>query len=260
MNALLNVKYRGAIEEYNNAFQTHLQMLPVMNDPSFDPMAMGIYIKGISGVENTTYLVTTLNNAVQEKKAKTIFELMNIASQTEENLRMSRASRGSRNDQAPVRVPYVKANNYNNRSSYNYNRSGNAAGGTPYPRPFQTPQVNRFPAKANHVQFVSEVEQQYQSELHHLASTTEPDEGYGSEVDQLHVHEEQAEETASGEAPSELILNAIQQFSKFGSSNNVSPEEFEKRRQDRACFKCGRQGHFANKCPSTQFAGRKNGQ
>jgi hypothetical protein len=264
MNALLNVKYRGNIEDYNNTFQNHSQMLPVFNDASTDPITMSMYIKGISGTPGTTYLVTTLNNAIQEKKAKSIMELMIIASAAEENLRMSRSGNVSdfnnnnnrnRNNNMAIKVPYVNRGTYQSNYSGAYKPNNT---GTPYPRSFQTPQINRFPSKLNQVQFVDEIEEQYQCELNNLSQ----EDGYGSEVDQLQVHEDsKAEEQAKSgvHQEQEIVLNALQQFNKFGSNNNVSPEEFAKRRQERTCFKCGRQGHFANNCPSNQSGAPKNG-
>jgi hypothetical protein len=223
MNALLNVKYRGNIEDYNNAFQTHAQMLPILNDSSFDPITMGIYIKGISGEPRTTYLVTTLNNAVQEKKAKTIFELMNIASQTEQNLRMSRPSEfiNNRANPMPVVVPYVKANEQIRANTNSNNEAGNAVSTSTPVHGYTTPLANRVPAAVNHVRFADE--EQFESES-------------------------QDESECDNSNESDAVLKALQQFNKFCANENVLPEEFVTRRQEGSCFICGRQGHRASMC------------
>jgi hypothetical protein len=265
MNALMSVKYRGNVQEYNNAFQNHANMLPVFNDPNTEKIAMSMYIKGISGSPGTTYMVTTLNSAVQRQEVKTLMELMITASAAEENLKMSRSDNtgtsSNRGGTAAVRVPFG-ANRFGPTSSYrdasyfnNYSKS------TPYPRPFQTP-MNRNSQPQSRAANINanELDSQYESELNQLAG--QDDENCDSEAETLQIHDDEehsAESHASAQGQHEVVLNALQQFNKFqrGSEQELSPEEFAQRRLNKACFKCGRQGHFANKCPSTQQPPRK---
>jgi hypothetical protein len=254
MRAIFNIKYKGSIAEYNNSFMKHAQMLPEMNDTNFDAVSMQLYMQGITGTgPNVAYLLTTLNSAVQEKKARSVLELMNIALQTEETLRVSSSNRGDSSssgtfnqlrysNQAPSRVPFVQRFN-----QFSKPFTTSSAGSTPYQRTFQTPAPNRFQgnAKLNSVQ-------------------ADHDTDGAEEDDQVNSFEEDdssaCDDPESSEDPN-LVLNVIQEFQRY-NRNNISPEEFAKRRNEKLCYTCGRQGHFADRCPAAQsnVGNRKNGQ
>ena len=79
LSSILDCKYRGSIEGYNNAFLNHAQMLPSFDDPNVDPIIMGMYVHGIRSGSGSAYLLTVLQDAISEKRARNVMELMSIA-------------------------------------------------------------------------------------------------------------------------------------------------------------------------------------
>jgi hypothetical protein len=86
LSSLLKVRYRGSIQQYNDDFINHLQLLPSFNDPAAESLIMGIYVNGITEAPSTTYISTVIRSAIAEKKAKTITELQSVALLAESNM------------------------------------------------------------------------------------------------------------------------------------------------------------------------------
>lgn len=236
LSSILNCKYRGSIEGYNNAFLNHAQMLPSFDDPNVDPVIMGMYVNGIRSGSGSAYLLTVLQDAISEKRAKNIMELMSIAVLTENNLNFAKGSSESRNRVGqPVRVPYVP-----NGSSYK-------SSSPPY-RPPQVrsesssskPSLFYTPQKLNQLE-INEAEQLCENGREEGESAFDPE----PDVEQLRIHEEQTE------AEDPAMLLALRQFDKFKKADGqLTPEEYARRRKEQLCYRCGKPSHVAKECRS----------
>jgi hypothetical protein len=225
LESLLRISYRGNISLYNEVFLKHLVHVNTLNDSATDDVTMGIYINGIKG-PGTTYLLTTLRNAVQEKKAKNVNDLMHIALLAEANLKSSSsASVAARS--AVSAVPSVGP-------KFSGSSSSSSSGSSPFR--FRTPPRNS--GDLNVLSYESELA--VEPVLHNVQSD---DSEYKDE------NECMEEDNNVEEEDNDIFLNAIRQFNDVKKTQpNMSPEVFEQRRKNKLCFKCGRPGHFRKDC------------
>jgi hypothetical protein len=249
LTELLDCKFKGSIENYNNDFMNSLLLLPHLNNPTMDSLVMGIYSRGIRG-PNTTFVSATVLNAITKKEVSTLNELMSLALLSEQN--MKKAQGDSRGAHLPI-----SSNNHSN------NRFGNKSFSSPvrFPRPNNNYNNNFTNAKPfNSPQQLNNIgaHDQYYEE--------EEISGSNDQCDHLnHVGDEHDEDNNGGvtdgpdidDQAEDHFLNAIKLYDRAKQNNNsITPEEFDRRRRAGACFFCGDVGHMANKCPKKLNAQR----
>ena len=79
LSKLLKVRYKHLIETLNHEFLSYLQLLPEYNDSTNDKMLIGIYMNALTEATGTTYICTTLRNAIARKEINTLTELQSMA-------------------------------------------------------------------------------------------------------------------------------------------------------------------------------------
>lgn len=250
LSELLRIKYKTSIQQYNDEFTGHLQLLPSYNNPANEQLMMGIYMNGLTAVKGTTYICTVLNNAIHEKKETlTLYELQSIALLAQSNL-------GSNNRNiANTNVPFTSSyssnnsrNNYNSRPSSgysgnnnNYGRTGNSFHRTPFKPSIPSSSYNT-PAKLNNIE--SDNTSDSGDPYDELANNDEDNGDDNDETISPVIHEEPSLDTE------ELFLANIQFYDKIKQSvPSLTPEKLAERRKLNTCFRCNRTGHFIAKCP-----------
>ena len=95
LNDLLEIRYKGNIETYNNAFSDVLMLIPGLagGDEKTEQLAMGIYAKGISAAGTSLHLASAVQTAISRKEVKTMIDLMSIAQLAEQTWKMSNPGR-----------------------------------------------------------------------------------------------------------------------------------------------------------------------
>ena len=244
LNDLLDVKYKGSIEVYNNEFMNQLLFLPNLYDQNNEKFVMGLYAKGIKG-RGTTYLSNVVQNAINRGEAKNINELMSQVQLAEQSMKLAADNSGNsfRNKVGRNYYPlnFKSSNNNSNASSSDSHYS---------PVRFQTPQK---PATARFNNITGDAvtndesdglnDYSYEEEvLHHVDAGAELDNELGVNASDGSNGDEQIED-------GESFLNAIRIYEKAKKANpKLSPQELERRKRNNTCFVCNKPGHFANKC------------
>ena len=245
LNDLLEIRYKGNIETYNNAFSDVLMLIPGLagGDEKTEQLAMGIYAKGISTAGTSLHLASAVQTAINRKEVKTMIDLMATAQLAEQTWKMSNPGRYGNNS----RKPHVafQHGNYSNSSA----SSSRSAFPNRFERPQGTPNKSfNTPMKLNNIntdddEIENDIVQQEENNVNEDENNEEPT-----------FHEEDGDEN-------NLFLNAIKLYEKAKKTNeSLSPDEIDRRRRNGTCFRCNGQGHYANKCPQKQQKkfGQKN--
>lgn len=248
LNKLLDLRYNGRVANYNSKFMQYLQLLPKMNNKESQPMLMGVYIKGIEMVSGTSYICTLLRTAMNRKEIKSLTELFNHALLAEQAL--SKSSGRSSSSSSVSSKPYVPSSSSSHSSSKPHWRSSSSSSSSSSRFASRTP-VSKpsFSTPAHHVNNVTYEEENDAAELDAELNGENNDAEY-SNVDS---DDDNNNPIITPEPSSEddALLHQLQMFHKTIQRHpKLTPDEYDRRRRNNACFKCNRTGHYANKCTS----------
>ena len=254
LDLLLDVKYRGSIEKFNEEFLTHLQQIPSYNEPAAEPLIMGMYAKRIRDAPGTSYISTVINNAITEKKVKTIGDLQSVALIAETNSAKSRVNlpytpnNGHRSTNNSTSYPNRSTNwssNFQNRNSNN-NQNRNFP---PRTSSFTTPQ------RVNNIE-CNEDAYSYEQECGDVMPSDEIEVGMDSVNRADDERDNESDINADGiddSSDNNSFLNAVRLYNAAKEFNpKLTDEEISRRRKNNTCFRCNRPGHIARNCPLLQ--------
>ena len=260
LSSLLKVRYRGSIQQYNDDFINHLQLLPSFNDPATESLIMGIYVNGITEAPSTTYISTVIRSAIAEKKAKTITELQSVALLAESNMGKDRKAPITYHGSSPSFVN--RGNNFSrstpSRPPYQNNRPRFHSPSSSIPAPSFS---NNTPSKLNNIISDDPYDEHFENdtvELNNIDTDVnrysedniQTSEATTGESDSPQFHEDLS---SFNDVTAPACLNAIKLYEKSKKLNpSLSPEELDRRRRNQTCFRCNRTGHFINNCPLLQ--------
>jgi hypothetical protein len=241
-SSLLKVRYKNSIDTLNYEFLKHLQLLPEYNNSENENLMIGIYMNALTEAQGTTYICTTLRNAIAKKEVNTLTELQSMALLAESNL-----GKGNKTN-IPYIAPHNRHNN-NNKVPHRF-QSGNSY--RPSFKPFNRAPVSApsfsTPAKLHNVQIEQHYDTDeddtneqsntagidYENELNDDTSATPP------------FHEDVNESLSENDL---AFLNAMRFYEKNAKRNpSLTTDELDRRRRTNTCFICNQPGHYANKC------------
>ena len=262
--SLLNVRYSGSIEKVNYEFLKYLQLLPEYNNGQSESVMIGIYMNALTQVSGTTYICTTLRNAIAQEEISTLAQVQSMALLAESNLGKNVKST----------VPYVpphhrsssssSSHRFSNNNSNNQFRSSNSSfksnfnrASVPSPS-FSTPvklhnvhvenDSNNQQVSSNTNDHYNQAANDYENELSETGSSA--DAGAGPSF-----HEDNSNENDEQEIISENDIAFLHAMRLHDYAKKVQPslttDEIDRRRRSGTCFKCNRPGHYANKCLSS---------
>ncbi len=243
LRKLLNCKYKYSIEEYNESFLQHHQLVPSLQDPVTDPITMQLYCDGITGKGPLVeHLLTAISTAIADKKAQSVLELMHITTMQEAIWKQNHSKSAYLPlSQYPQRYPNGNRNSYRSseyRSSY-----------SPYKRPTNDYQSQSSASTTSASTYSTPVKPQ----INNVNATDEmPDDdaivrSEGSDIEQQDENDQGlAIQDDPPEPEEDQYLNLIKAYEKFKKANpKLPPEEISKRMSKGLCFRCGKEGHFA---------------
>jgi hypothetical protein len=258
---LLGLRYEGSVRLFTDSFDQHLLLSGCRVSGASEKFIMLVYLNGFekatTHIDEARYLTTMLRNAINcvdgtPGKAKTLRELQATALLGESSLgnttrtRTTTPSKINYKTNASATLPRYNNNNNNNNSWRTNNNNNNNHYKSNLPsRPNHTPPPNpsfSTPAKLNNVHFEDENEQLYENDSQDGNEThthEDPNENnHTDDNDQSTHNEDESQEDVT-------FLHMLQMFKR----NDLSPEEFDRRRKADVCFRCNKTGHYANKCP-----------
>lgn len=253
---LLKVRYTNSIEKLNYEFLKHLQLLPSYNNVQSETVMIGIYMNALTEASGTTYICTTLRNAIARKEVQTLSDVQSLAILAESNL-------GHRSNVRSSKVPYVpphrsstslssshRYTNYNN--NHNHHRTNTNFQRSSIPAPsFSTP------AKLNNVQADDNQsdDDENNNNNNHNDQTNHAALDYENELECATTpsfHDEQLSNESNNNETDIAFLNAVNFYENAKRHQpTLTPHEIDRRRRNGTCFKCNNTGHFANKCPTS---------
>jgi hypothetical protein len=244
-SSLLKVRYKNSIEQLNYDFLKHLQLLPEYNNSENENLMIGIYMNALTEAQGTTYICTTLRNAIAKKEVNTLTELQSMALLAESNL-----GKGNKTN-IPYVAPHNRHNsNNNNKPHHRFQPSNNYR---PAFKPFNRTPVSApsfsTPAKLHNVQVDQheDSDDEYAIQQSNTAGTDYENElNDDTSVTPPPFHEDVNESLSENDL---AFLNAMRFYEKNAKRNpSLTTDELDRRRRTNTCFICNQPGHYANKC------------
>ena len=262
------------MDTYNQMFSNEMMMVPEMLNDCNTELVMQLYGRGIMGAPGTAVYARVLQQAISKKEVKDVHELMALMRVTEQNELWIQQNQRGQNYGSNRGATYASARNYSNgfnkfskpvaQTPFRGNKgNANSVGANPNWRrdtvsplrpqalSFQTPRVNHMDAVDRTGTTVGDAAEQY-----HDGETEHYD------ADENESGRESGNESKTDrDDEDESFLNAVRIFEQLKKENvGITPDEFDRRRRNGTCFRCNKEGHYANKCPSNsnKFPNKKN--
>lgn len=266
MNRLLGIRFTGSVDNYNQRFCNELMLLPELAEPNMEPFVMSIYARGMVG-PGADYFSHIIQQALSKDEVKTIHSLMDMVRLAEQAQKMARDTSNSRDSSRnPILANRFTSGNRSNRFSKTFNSSSKtypnrSFDSNPNWRSNQTPiKALNFstPAKLNHMNMLDEYgidpdENDFREADDVLDQDANADniDYYDEDNSQNNNHGPDGNQTATNGSDEEnSFLNAIRMYEQVKQEvPGITPDEIDRRRRNGTCFRCNKEGHFADKCP-----------
>lgn len=271
MNRLLGVRFNGSVDSYNQRFSNELMLLPELSDPNMEQFVMSIYARGMCG-HGSEYFSHIIQQALSKGEINNIYNLMDMVRLSEQAQKMAKENSSGRDSSrnailsstANKHSSHYKSNrsgnnfrSYSNNKSYS-NRSHDKSNWRPNSNTPFKPQALNFstPAKLNHMDMFDEYGTDIDIDENDYRENDNDDSYYqdetqnGIDARSDNNDSDSGQHTDSNADEDNSFLNAVRIFENVKKVvPSITPEELDSRRRNGTCFRCNKEGHFANKCP-----------
>lgn len=258
---LSEINYKGSVANYIHEFETNLRLVPDLNTPETQKILMNIFVNRMSKSNGTHFICTTMRTAMSANTVSTLTELESVALIAEGNL-------GHKGTRVPPATVYIPPNRQQQQSRFGHNqsfRSKSSASASASGQFNRTPIRNpTFPSATvanvnslNQQHYDEQNEQLYDPGVEYENEFNDDTNATATHEDSSHAatHDSQSNSNTNQSGTNEnesmsLFLNQLKVYDKNVRRNpSLTPDEFDRRRRNNTCFRCNKEGHYANACP-----------